>query len=147
MARKNKGRRRGQPHALPAKVAAEPSQKRSRPYGSHFGGVAQGGITNTTTGMGTSLDKTEGSFFTPTRFYWQGPLEILGVQSWAARNFIDLPVEDQFIKWRLFIGDDASAAEAMEKAETKHLVVPTWTKELSADRGRLRNIRSMSLSC
>ena len=44
-------------------------------------------------------------------------LEILGVQSWVARNCIDIPNDDQFIRWRHFNSDDESAVKAMEMAE------------------------------
>ena len=63
-----------------------------RAQGGRGGGpVSSGGLVNLQTGMGTSLDHGEGSLFTPTRIYWRTPLEILGVQSWVARNCIDIP--------------------------------------------------------
>ena len=81
------------------------------------GSLGSGGLVNLQTGMGTGLDHTESSLFTPTRIYWRTPLEILGVQSWVARNCIDIPNDDQFIRWRHFNSDDESAVEAMEMAE------------------------------
>ena len=81
------------------------------------GGLNSGGLVNLQTGMGTGLDHTESSLFTPTRIYWRTPLEILGVQSWVARNCIDIPNDDQFIRWRQFVSDDESTVEAMEMAE------------------------------
>ena len=81
------------------------------------GSLTSGGLVNLQTGLGTSLDHSESSLFSPTRIYWRTPLEILGVQSWVARNCIDIPNDDQFIRWRHFNSDDESAVEAMEMAE------------------------------
>ena len=51
--------------------------KRSRLTAGGVGGKAIGGIVNPGSGMGTALDKSQGSFFTPTRIYWRSPMEIL----------------------------------------------------------------------
>ena len=88
----------------------------------YAGALTSGGVVNPLTGLGTGLDKSESSFFTPTRIWWRAPLEILCVQSWAAANFVDIPVEDQFIKWRKFKSDNPDDAETMAKAEKKHKV-------------------------
>ena len=85
--------------------------------GSYYGGANSGGLVNLGTGMGTGLDKAEGAFFTPTRIYWRTPLEVLGVQSWVARNCLDIPNDDQFIRWMQYVSEDESAVEAMEEAE------------------------------
>ena len=76
--------------------AASPNRGR----GGYGGSITHGGIVNHGTGLGTGLDKSEGSFFTPTRFWWRSPLELLYVQSSAARKFVDMPIEDMFIRWR-----------------------------------------------
>ena len=73
--------------------------------------ITQGGVYNSTTGLGTPLDKSEATFFNPTRFYWRTPLEILYVQSSVAKKFINIPVDDMFIRWRSWVGDDANASE------------------------------------
>ena len=99
--------------------ASRSVRQRSRPYGAGLS-LNQGGITNYGSGAGTHLDKSEQSFFSPTRIYWRAPLEILCVQSWAAANFVDIPIFDQFIRWRTFTSDDDGAVEAMEEAEQRH---------------------------
>ena len=61
-----------------------------------------GGSYNVKTGLGTSLDNTINTLFLPTLFNNQMMLETLGIQSFAARNFIDYPVDDMFLKDRVF---------------------------------------------
>ena len=47
----------------------------NRPGGGFFGGLTHGGIQNFNSGLGTGADKTEATFFSPTRFYpWRSPL-------------------------------------------------------------------------
>ena len=72
----------------------QPIQRRA--YGS---GLTGGGIVNSGTGMGTSLDKSQGAAFQPTRIWWRSPLEILCNESWVARNAIDIPIEDMLRRW------------------------------------------------
>ena len=79
-----------------------------------------GGLVNTLTGMGTGLDKTESSFFLPTRLYYRSAMEVLCVQSWSAASAVDIPVDDMFIRWRKFTGNDEGAAKAMADAEKRH---------------------------
>ena len=92
-----------------------------RPGSGYGGSLTQGGIANQNTGMGTSSDHTESSFFTPTRFYSRLPLEILYAQSWAARKFVNIPVDDMFIRWRKFMdGDIDGSADTMNAGEKRH---------------------------
>ena len=95
-------------------------------YGARYGygtSLTGGGVRNPSTGLGTGIDKLEGTFFSPTRFWWRTPLEILYVESGAARKFINIPVDDGFIRWRSWMdGDSEGAAETMEEAEKKHRV-------------------------
>ena len=77
------------------------------------GGLNAGGLHNYGTGMGTSLDKSSSNFFQPTRIYFRTPLEVLGIESWAARNCIDIPNDDMFIRWREHNSEDANVAQAM----------------------------------
>ena len=93
-----------------------PDQKRAKTIQS-LNQYTSGGFTNLKTGAGTALDKTEGSFFKPTRFYYRSALEVLCVESWAARKFISLPVDDMFIRWRECTSDDDDANMAIEDAE------------------------------
>ena len=88
--------------------------RRSRGYGG--ASLTGGGIYNPS-GTGTNLDKSEGSFFTPTRMYYRTPLEVLVTESASASRFVKMPVDDWFIRWREFTGDDEGAIDAMTEAE------------------------------
>ena len=100
-----------------------------------YGGLTSGGLVNTTTGLGTSLDKTEGFFLRPTRFAWAGPMEILCVQSWAARRARDLLVDDMFIRWRQFVDEDnETTVEKMIEAEERHDVTAALGDAMKAAR-------------
>ena len=94
----------------------------------------QGGYSNPLTGAGTGLDKTEGSFYLPTCFWYKSPLEILAVQSWAIRNYLDFIVDDMFIKWRNFESDTDGVVERFEEAEQKHNVTDKLSKAMRAAR-------------
>ena len=102
----------------------DPYQERGRPASGGVGGQALGGIVNYGSGMGTGVDKSQGSFFTPTRIYWRSPMEILYIQSWAARKFCDIPVDDMFLRWRTWSdGEDMEgSADAMRDAERTYKV-------------------------
>lgn len=82
-----------------------------------MGGLTSGGYLNLLTGAGTSLDKTEYSFYLPTRITSKNDLEVLYVQSWAARKFIDIPVDDMFIRWREFTEMDNVDIELIQQSE------------------------------
>ena len=98
-------------------------QHRSRGSDSYGANLSSGGIRNPGTGMGGRNDKSEGSFFLPTRVYSRTPMEVLYVQSWAARKYIDIPVMDALLKWREWQGDEGDAAvEAMQESEKRHRV-------------------------
>ena len=86
----------------------------------YYGSLTQGGLVNNASGIGTSLDKSEASFFTPTRLYWRSPLEVLYNQSWACRNAIDIPVFDMFQKWRTCEdGDIEGSADQFAEEEER----------------------------
>ena len=96
------------------------SMDQQRNYGGGgrgYGGLNGGGIVNQTTGLGTGLDKSQGNYFSPTRIYWRTPLEVLCVESWTARNAIDIPIDDMFIRWRTITGKDEGAVKAFEDGE------------------------------
>lgn len=86
-------------------------------YSSGLGGLTSGGYGNAITGAGSSLDKTEYSFYTPTRLSSKNELETLYVQSWAAKKFIDIPIDDMFIRWRKFVEMEKDAVELIEQTE------------------------------
>ena len=97
-------------------------------------GLTTGGIYNSSSGLGTGLDKSESSFFQPTRYYWRPPLEILYVQSSAAKKFINLPVDDMFIRWRTWTSDSESDNDLMEEAEKKHDITTKLRTAMRAGR-------------
>ena len=92
-----------------------PPQNRSNGRGT--ANLNGGGVVNYGTGLGTNLDHSQGSFFTPTRLYWRTPLETLAVESWVARNAIDIPTDDMFVRWRQFTSDDEGIVKAMEEGQ------------------------------
>ena len=107
----------------------------SRPGRQEYGGrFTQGGALNRQTGLGNGLDKTESTIFTPTRFWWRAPLELLYVQSSAAAKFVNMPIDDMFIRWRTWIGDDVNAIEAMTEAEQRHKVRSRLNKVMKSAR-------------
>ncbi|MCK4814686.1 hypothetical protein KA005_02860, partial [bacterium] len=86
-------------------------------YANNLGGLTSGGFQNLLTGAGTSLDKTEYSFYLPTRITSKNQLETLYIQSWAAKKFIDIPVDDMFIRWREFTDMENENVELIQQAE------------------------------
>ena len=93
--------------------------------------MPSGGFANLLTGAGGAADKSEGGFFTPTRIYNRALLETLYVQSWAARKFIDIPVDDMLIRWRTLSGDDV---EPMAEAEARHQIRRKLANAMKAGR-------------
>lgn len=104
------------------------SRARGRP------GLTGGGYLNPATGAGGLADKSEGGFFTPTRVFNRSLLETVYVESWAARKFIDIPVDDMLIRWRLFDGDDEAAIEAFSETEDRHRVRSRLARAMKAGR-------------
>ena len=95
------------------------------------GALTGGGFRNPLSGAGGIADKGEGGFFTPTRIHLRALLETLYVESWAARKFIDVLVDDMLIRWRTFLGDDA---EEMMEAEARHQVRDRLARVMKAGR-------------
>ena len=106
----------------------------ARVGGSAYGSLTGGGIVNNQTGMGGAVDHAQQSFFTPTRIYHSTPLEILLVESWAARHAVSMPVDDQFIKWRTHTSDAEAINEKMAEAEDRHKVTTQLAKAMRAAR-------------
>jgi phage-related protein (TIGR01555 family) len=103
-------------------------------YGSNFGGLTQGGFYNALTGAGTGLDKTEYSFFLPTRLISRNELETLYIQSWAAAKFIDIPIDDMFILWREFINMSEDNVKLMKETEKEFCVEDRLNRGMKAGR-------------
>ena len=83
-------------------------------------GFNQGGYRNVTSGAGGRSDKSRSGIYTPSRFPHH-VLQTTYVESWAAKAFIDIPVDDMFIRWRDFNADN-DTIERMQEAERKHAV-------------------------
>ncbi len=103
-------------------AAAGRPENRSRGYGQsdYYGSLTKGGLYNNKTGAGSLLDNTESALFTPTRYWWRSPLEIIYVQSAAAAKFVNMPIDDMFIRWRSWTAENDADAEKMESAEARH---------------------------
>ena len=81
-----------------------------------YGNLTSGGIVNHTSGMGTGLDKGEASYFQPTRLFTRYPLEVLCVQSWAARASISMRTRDMFLRERIYPELTPERTEEIEDA-------------------------------
>ena len=89
-----------------------------------------GSYRNERTGAGTISDNAIWGDFSPTLGIQRHHLEVIYVQSWAARKFIDIPVDDAMIRWRSF--DDKS--DKMAVAEQKHHVRERIARALRSGR-------------
>ena len=97
--------------------------KRSQQYGQSYSALTQGGYQNYSTGAGTGIDKGEGGFFVPTRWYSRHIGEVIRVQSGAALKYIELAINEMFERWREWDKDEnEQGAEAMKEAERRHMV-------------------------
>ena len=104
-------------------------------YPGYGGGLMGGGLYNAKTGAGTSADSSEASFFTPTRIYVRTSLEVMYAQSWACRKFIDIPVDDMFIRWREWKAENnETAADAMLEADERLRVQSRLATAMKAGR-------------
>lgn len=90
--------------------------KRRHKKRDNYGQTTQG-FMNPVSGAGTSLDKNSSSFFNPTVLYSKNFHETIYVESWAAKKFVDIPVDDMFVKWRQFSDMSESSKELVEAAE------------------------------
>lgn len=93
-----------------------------------------GGFVNPISGTGTSIDKNSISFFTPTRITAKNFNEIIYVESWAAGKFVDIPVDDMFMKWRVFCEMENKDIERVERTETKFGIKTKLAKAIKAGR-------------
>ena len=102
--------------------AARPLPREYRGSG-NSGGLTHGGINNPSTGLGGAGDKSQTSFFTPTRIHWRGELEVIYNESWACSKFIDIPVDDMLARWRVWdSAENEQAADLMLEADQRHKV-------------------------
>ena len=90
--------------------------------GGGSGGAVQryagGGVINPVSGMGGAADKGDATVWIPSiEILNNRPLlETIYVESWAAGRFINMPVDDMFIRGRTWVDEDDKAIQAIEDA-------------------------------
>jgi len=93
-----------------------------------------GGYHNALTGAGSSLDKTAYSFFVPTNIISKYDLEVLYNESWAAASFVDIPVDDMFVRWREFTDMETANQERMQEVELEFKITEKLSSGMKAAR-------------
>jgi len=101
-------------------------------YGSGYYNQGYSGFVNPSSGAGTDLDKNSTSFYAPTRITAKNFIETLSVESWAAAKFINIPVDDMFIRSREFFDMDNEAIKIIEKSEKKFDINGKLSKSMKA---------------
>ena len=81
--------------------------------------LTQGGYSNPISGAGSLVDKGEYGIFSPTRINNEQILETMYVESWACRKFINIPVDDMFIRWREWSSPKTEISLQMAEEERK----------------------------
>ena len=112
--------------------ASGPTSQRATYGGRGLGNLMSGGIVNPATGMGTSLDKSQGNYFTPTRIYWRSPLEIVYNESWVAQKAINMPIDDMLRRWLIYDEVDEGVLKALQLAEEELDVEHVFTQAIKA---------------
>ena len=93
------------PSPADGETSKKPSNNQLRDSSSlYYAPASLGGVCNPASGMGGPSDKSRQSFFLPTLINDRAVLETIKVESWAARRFIDFPVDQMFLKPRVFKG-------------------------------------------
>lgn len=64
-------------------------------------GLRYGGLYNAASGIGSNNDKSKWSVFLPTIVDNSSELQVIVTESWAARRFINLPIDQMFMKPRV----------------------------------------------
>ena len=95
--------------------------------------IGRGGYANPATGAGYSRDKSQQGYYLPS-WFTRPVLENLYIESGAVRKFIDIPVDDMFIRWRAFTGDDPDIASAMLQGERDLDLVKSLAQAMKAAR-------------
>ena len=106
----------------------------STAYGNNGYGYYGAGLINPLTGAGTSLDKNAASYYVATRLTSRNQMETLTVESWAAGKFINIPVNDMFVRWRKISGPDDTYVKKVERAERKFKLRTKLSKAMKAAR-------------
>ena len=97
-------------------------------------GFGSGGVRNEMSGLGGSGDKSEGTYFQPTIFRNKFFLETIYVESWVAGKFIDMPIDDMFIKGRTFEAEDETIIDTMADIDERFSVEESLARALKAAR-------------
>ena len=98
---------------------SQPTRRRRQRRESAFGSRMpwqMGGIRSDLTGMGGEADKGASSYWEATGSIPAQQLDIMYNESFAVSRFIDIPVDDQFLRPRVFSGPRRNV-ERMEEAE------------------------------
>ena len=101
-------------------VALDSGDSFNRVRQSRFGdrSITQyGGVRNHLSGMGGPSDKGDTTFFRPTNIANKFQLETIHNESWAAGKFVDLPIDDMFIRWRKWHTPDKGLRKAIKDIE------------------------------
>ena len=101
--------------------------------GAGFGGSG-GGVRNNMSGLGGSADKSEGTYFYPTIFNSRHKLETIYVESWAASKFVDMPIDDMFIKGREFEEEDEEIVDMMDEIDERFGVMSSLSRAMKGAR-------------
>jgi hypothetical protein len=100
----------------------------------YFNNFGFGGFINPMSGAGTSLDKNSNSFFAPTRLVSRNFNETIYVESWAAAKFVDIPVDDMFVKWREFCDMDTENVKLVEDVENRFKIRSRLSRAMKSGR-------------
>lgn len=79
--------------------------------------LTHGGVTNDLAGLGGTADKSQQTYFSPTRFHNRYPLEIIYIQSWAAAHFVDIPVDDMWVRGREWEDENEESLDRLNEEE------------------------------
>ena len=93
-----------------------------------------GGPRNYTTGLGGTGDHFQGTLWEPSVFSTKDPLEVIYVESWAVRRFVDIPVDDLFLRFRRWDTDDEGLLKAILEAERHFKLTSRLSSAMKAAR-------------
>ena len=102
-------------------------------YG-QYGYGQSGGVFNKGSGLGGAGDKSEGTSFSPTVLENPYPLRVMYVESWAAKKFIDMPIDDMFMMGQEYKVDDDEVVKEMERSDTHYMATESMIMAAKAAR-------------
>ena len=89
----------------------------SGPAASSGRSLQRGGPVNPRSGMGTGSDKGDATFWIANVLRTRFATQTLYAQSWAAKALINYPVDDMFVRGRLYDQTDEEKVKLVEEAE------------------------------